>query len=193
MTHRPACRDTARCRGHRRNWLGRGATARASNLPPEPTRGGRRAQPPPVRATRSCSDAPMPYAAHEPMMMLTLLMYCYAVGERSSRRIGRRCIALHRGLRGPCDGPIKRRITRLSRAFASATSGRWPTSSARCSASVRRRGWSASTCRPSTARRSTPALGIRPASMMSNRPRRSWRRLAGLAAGLQRPGRDQHQ
>jgi transposase len=30
--------------------------------------------------------------AHEPMMMLTLLMYCYALGERSSRRIERRCI-----------------------------------------------------------------------------------------------------
>jgi transposase len=30
--------------------------------------------------------------AHEPMMMLTLLMYCYAIGERSSRRIERRCI-----------------------------------------------------------------------------------------------------
>ncbi len=31
-------------------------------------------------------------AAHEPSMMLALLMYCYAVGERSSRRIERRCI-----------------------------------------------------------------------------------------------------
>jgi transposase len=31
-------------------------------------------------------------AAHEPSMMLTLLMYCYAVGERSSRRIERRCV-----------------------------------------------------------------------------------------------------
>src|SRR5437868_5985852 len=31
-------------------------------------------------------------AAHEPSMMLTLLMYCYAIGERSSRRIERRCI-----------------------------------------------------------------------------------------------------
>jgi transposase len=31
-------------------------------------------------------------AAHEPSMMLTLLMYCYATGERSSRRIERRCI-----------------------------------------------------------------------------------------------------
>ncbi|MDT7555413.1 MAG: hypothetical protein QOI16_4164, partial [Pseudonocardiales bacterium] len=30
-------------------------------------------------------------AAHEPSMMLTLLMYCYAIGERSSRRIERRC------------------------------------------------------------------------------------------------------
>jgi transposase len=31
-------------------------------------------------------------AAHEPSMMLTLLVYCYAIGERSSRRIERRCI-----------------------------------------------------------------------------------------------------
>jgi transposase len=31
-------------------------------------------------------------AAHEPSMMLTLLVYCYACGERSSRRIERRCI-----------------------------------------------------------------------------------------------------
>src|SRR3954451_11410777 len=31
-------------------------------------------------------------AAHEPSMMLTLLMYCYAIGERSSRRIERRCL-----------------------------------------------------------------------------------------------------
>jgi transposase len=31
-------------------------------------------------------------AAHEPSMMPTLLMYCYAIGERSSRRIERRCI-----------------------------------------------------------------------------------------------------
>jgi transposase len=31
-------------------------------------------------------------AAHEPSMMLTLLVYAYAIGERSSRRIERRCI-----------------------------------------------------------------------------------------------------
>src|SRR5512133_3864744 len=31
-------------------------------------------------------------AAHEPAMMVALLLYCYAIGERSSRRIERRCI-----------------------------------------------------------------------------------------------------
>jgi transposase len=31
-------------------------------------------------------------AAHEPSMMVTLLMYAYAIGERSSRRIERRCV-----------------------------------------------------------------------------------------------------
>src|SRR5215217_5231918 len=31
-------------------------------------------------------------AAHEPSMMLTLLVYAYAIGERSSRQIERRCI-----------------------------------------------------------------------------------------------------
>jgi transposase len=31
-------------------------------------------------------------AAHEPAMMVALLVYCYAIGERSSRRIERRCV-----------------------------------------------------------------------------------------------------
>ena len=31
-------------------------------------------------------------AAHDPAMMVTLLLYAYAIGERSSRRIERRCI-----------------------------------------------------------------------------------------------------
>lgn len=31
-------------------------------------------------------------AAHDPSMMLALLVYGYAVGERSSRRIQRRCV-----------------------------------------------------------------------------------------------------
>src|SRR3954452_13654590 len=30
-------------------------------------------------------------AAHEPAMMVALLLYAYAIGERSSRRIERRC------------------------------------------------------------------------------------------------------
>ena len=33
-------------------------------------------------------------AAHDPKMMLTLLTYAYAVGERSSRGIERRCRVL---------------------------------------------------------------------------------------------------
>src|SRR3954470_8914573 len=31
-------------------------------------------------------------AAHDPAMMLALVLYAYAIGERSSRRIERRCI-----------------------------------------------------------------------------------------------------
>src|SRR5919197_2600577 len=31
-------------------------------------------------------------AAHDPAMMVALLLYCYALGERSSRRIERRCV-----------------------------------------------------------------------------------------------------
>jgi transposase len=31
-------------------------------------------------------------AAHDPAMMVALLLYAYAIGERSSRRIGRRCV-----------------------------------------------------------------------------------------------------
>src|SRR5215210_928802 len=31
-------------------------------------------------------------AAHDPAMMVALLLYCNAIGERSSRRIERRCV-----------------------------------------------------------------------------------------------------
>jgi transposase len=31
-------------------------------------------------------------AAHDPAMMVAPLLYCYAIGERSSRRIERRCV-----------------------------------------------------------------------------------------------------
>src|SRR3954453_6897964 len=46
-------------------------------------------------------------AAHEPSMMVALLLYSYAVGERSSRRIERRCVedvANARDLRQPRAG-----------------------------------------------------------------------------------------
>ena len=58
-------------------------------------------------------------AAHDPAMMVALLLYSYAIGERSSRRIERRCV---RGRRHA--GDLRQpgaRITRRSRASASAT------------------------------------------------------------------------
>jgi transposase len=39
-----------------------------------------------------CRDDGRGRAAHDPAMMVALLLYGYAIGERSSRRIGRRCI-----------------------------------------------------------------------------------------------------
>src|SRR4051794_3897712 len=47
-------------------------------------------------------------AAHDPAMMLALLLYAYAVGERSSRRIERRCgggVALRAMPAHPAPGP----------------------------------------------------------------------------------------
>jgi transposase len=77
-------------------------------------------------------------AAFEPSMMVALLMYAYARGERSSRGIERRCvedvayrvIAAHR-----------RRITRRSRAFVCATRQPWRACSARCWGSAGSRAW----------------------------------------------------
>ena len=91
--------------------------------------------------------------AHEPSMMVTLLLYCYAIGERPSRRIERRCVE-DVGVRVICANQA--RITRRSRASVSATSARWPTCSARCSGCARRPGWSGSRCWPSTGPRSAP-------------------------------------
>jgi hypothetical protein len=69
-------------------------------------------------------------AAHDPAMMVTLLLYCYAVGERSLRRIERRCVE-DVAMRVICaiqGDPT----TRQSRGSASATRSRWPTCLARC-------------------------------------------------------------
>src|SRR5436190_20597959 len=87
-------------------------------------------------------------AAHEPKMMLTLLTYSYAVGERSSRQIERRCRE-DVAFRVICANQAP--TTRRSRASASATRTPWPTSSARCSVFAPSPGSSRPGCSRSTA------------------------------------------
>ncbi len=77
-------------------------------------------------------------AAHDPAMMVALLLYAYALGERSSRRIERRCVE-DVATRVICA--TRRPITPRSRVFASATRPRWPGCSATCSRSAPRPGW----------------------------------------------------
>jgi hypothetical protein len=78
-------------------------------------------------------------AAHEPAMMLALLVYAYAIGERSSRRIEQRCVEDVAFASSP---PTRRRITRRSLGSASVTRSRSAICSARSSSSARRPGWS---------------------------------------------------
>ena len=78
-------------------------------------------------------------AAHDPAMMVALLLYAYAIGERSSRRIERRCIE-DVATRVICANQTPDHTT-IAR-FDSATRRRWPTCSARCSCSAPRRAWS---------------------------------------------------
>jgi transposase len=80
-------------------------------------------------------------AAHDPAMMVALLLYCYAIGERSSRRIERRCIE-DVATRVICanQAPDHRR----SHASASAMRLRCPTCLARCSCCAPRPTWSRS-------------------------------------------------
>jgi transposase len=77
-------------------------------------------------------------AAHDPAMMVALLLYAYAVGERSSRRIERRCVE-DVATRVICANRAP--ITRRSRGFASATRLLWPICSATFSRSVPRQVW----------------------------------------------------
>ena len=87
-------------------------------------------------------------AAFEPKVMVSLLLYAYAIGERSSRGIERRCredIAFR--VLAANHVPDHRR----SPASAPATSRRWPTRSSRSSPSARRRGRSRSAWWRSTA------------------------------------------
>src|SRR4051812_10277927 len=91
--------------------------------------------------------------AHDPAMMVALLVYAYARGKRSSRAIERACLEdIAFRVIAATVGPI----TPRSRVFASATRQHWPDCSARSWRCVRRRGWPASRCSPWTGRRSTP-------------------------------------
>ena len=77
-------------------------------------------------------------AAHDPAMMVALLLYVYAIGERSSRRIERRCTE-DVAMRVICANQRPDHTT--SRASVSATRPRSPACSARCSRSAPRRDW----------------------------------------------------
>jgi hypothetical protein len=80
-------------------------------------------------------------AAHEPSMMVAVLLYSYAVGERSSRRIE----ALRRGCGHAGDLRQPRAGSHDDRALpVSATRTRWPSCSARCCGCAPRPAWCAS-------------------------------------------------
>src|SRR6185312_11193858 len=72
-------------------------------------------------------------AAHDPAMMVALLLYCYALGERSSRRIERRCIE-----------DVATRVICANQVPDHTTRARWPICLARCWDFASRRGWSRS-------------------------------------------------
>ena len=71
--------------------------------------------------------------AHDPAMMVALLLYGYAIGERSSRRLERRCVedVATRGF-----ARTRRPITRRSPGSVSVTRRHLPSCSARCSRSA---------------------------------------------------------
>jgi hypothetical protein len=79
--------------------------------------------------------------AYDPAMMVALLLYAYARGTRSSRRIERGCEETSR------SGSWRRssgRITRRSPGSSSVTKTRSPACSARCCRCARSRAWRAS-------------------------------------------------
>jgi hypothetical protein len=80
-------------------------------------------------------------AAHDPRMMVTLFAYAYAVGERSSRGIERRCRE-DVAFRVICANQVP--TTPRSPASGSATRRPWRSSSARTWVSARRPGSSTS-------------------------------------------------
>ena len=70
-------------------------------------------------------------AAHDPAMMVALLLYAYAIGERSSRRIERRCM----------EDVATRVICANQAPGASATRRRWPSCLAGCWRCAPRPAW----------------------------------------------------
>jgi transposase len=76
--------------------------------------------------------------AHDPAMMVALLVYAYAIGERSLRRIERRC---HEGVAVRVITANQAPDHTRSRGFASGMSGRWVSCSATCWSCAPRRAW----------------------------------------------------
>src|SRR4051794_39231906 len=87
--------------------------------------------------------------AYEPSMMVALLLYAYARGNRSSRAIER---AWSRTSRIALWPATSRRTTRRSRSSAAGMSGRWAKCSPACSGCAPGRGWRRSGWWRSTAR-----------------------------------------
>lgn len=92
-------------------------------------------------------------AAHDPAMMVALLHYSYALGQRSSRAIERRCHE-HVPTRVICanQAPIPRR----SHGSGHVIRTHWPGRSPRCSRCAPGRGWCRSGSSRRTARRRRP-------------------------------------
>ena len=116
-------------------------------------------------------------AAHDPQMMVALCLYAYATGERSARRIERRCseddaYRVISANRAPDHATI-------ARFRARATPSSSPSSSARSSASAPGPAWSRSARSPSTAPESWPTPPTRPIAAISSQPPRSSRRRPG--------------
>ena len=112
-------------------------------------------------------------ATHDPAMMVALLLYAYATGDRSSRRIERRChedVAVR--VIAANQAPDHTRL----RAFVGATSGRSPTCSVRCWSCAPRRASCRSRSSPSMAPSCTPTRRCRATGVMSRSRARSWPR-----------------
>ncbi len=112
-------------------------------------------------------------AAHEPTLMVALLLYGYARGLRSSRRIERACVE---DARSGSWRPTRRPITRRLRASGSATRRHSRACLATCSSCARRLVWSSSGGSRSTGRGCTPTLVVTRTPSTRRSRRRSWPR-----------------